>query len=280
MSGHKGLIGKELLKRLKSEGHDFVLGIDLRDKENPRDVREINNLEISNEIKQKTDIFFHLAANCKVNKCIKEPEWAFENVEGVFQALEFCRKNNIKKFVYFSSSRVLYPEKNPYTASKLYGEELCKSYKKTYGIDYIIIRPSTVYGPGPDPTNRLMNIWLNKALNNENLEIYGNKDKTLDFTYVNDFVNGIMLAFNNSFQNERENKEYNIATGKGIKLYDVAKEIIKQTNADSNIVLKEPEKQQPQQVETDISKIQKLGYKPKTDIKQGIKNCLDYFNKK
>lgn len=275
MSGHAGLIGKELVKKLKSENYEFLLGIDPRDKENPLDIREINNLDISSEIKENTNMFFHLASNCKVNKCVREPNWAFENVRGVFEALEFCRKNNIKKFVYFSSSRVLYPEKNPYTASKLYGEELCKAYKKTYGIDYIIIRPSTVYGPGEDPTNRLMNIWLNKALNNENLEIFGNKEKTLDFTYVDDFVDGIMLIL----ENGKWQGKYNIATGKGEKLYDVAEEIIKQTGTDSEIVFKEPEKQQPQQVEVDISEIEKLGYEPKTDIKEGIKKCVGYFNK-
>ena len=273
MSGHRGLIGKELVKRLEKEGNKFMLGIDLRDKERKLDVRNINKTEITSDIKENTNIFFHLASNCKVNKCINNPDWSFENVEGVFQALEFCRKNDIKRFVYFSSSRVLSPERNSYTASKLYGEEMCKAYKKCYGIDYIMIRPSTVYGPGEDPTNRLMNIWLNKALKNEDLEIFGDKEKTLDFTYINDFIEAIMLAFN-EWDSE---KEYDIACGKGIKLYDVAKEIIKQTNSSSQIIFKEPEKEQPQRVEVDISEIQKLGFQPETEISEGIKKCVEYF---
>lgn len=152
ISGHKGLIGRFLKKRLENEGHECVLALDQRDEENPLDIKEIDKFN------EKADMFFHLAANCKINKCIAEPEWAFDNVLGVYHTLEYCRKNNIKKFVNFSSTRVLYPEKNSYTSAKIYREELCKAYKKCYDIDYIIIRPSTVYGPGKDPTNRLMNI--------------------------------------------------------------------------------------------------------------------------
>jgi nucleoside-diphosphate-sugar epimerase len=270
ITGHKGLIGKQLKNTLEKQGHEFVFGLDLRDKQNPLDIKKINSLGLDENIK-KADIFFHLAANCKVNQCINNPKKAFENVLSVFEALEFCRKNNIKKFVYFSSSRILSHEKNPYTASKIYGEELCKSYKKCYDMDYLIIRPSSVYSPGQDPTNRLMDIWLNKAKNNQDLEIYGNKEKTLDFTYIDDFINGILLLL----KKEKWNKEYNIATGKGENLYQVAKEIIKQTNSNSKIVFKNQEKQQPQKVEIDISEIKKLGYKPKTNIFQGIKKCLE-----
>lgn len=107
-------------------------------------------------------------------------------------------------------------------------------------------------------------------MNNENLEIFGDKEKTLDFTYINDFIEGTILAFNNP----QWNKEYNLTTGISEKLYDVAKEIINQTNSDSEIVFKEQETEQPQQVEIDISEIQKLGYEPKTDIRTGIKKCL------
>ena len=84
---------------------------------------------------------FHLAAFCKINQSISNPKRCHEdNSEGTFSVLEFCRKNNIKKIVFFSSSRVLNRERNPYTSAKLYGEELCKAYQECYGIDYNIVR--------------------------------------------------------------------------------------------------------------------------------------------
>ncbi|MEA3248233.1 MAG: NAD-dependent epimerase/dehydratase family protein [Nanoarchaeota archaeon] len=263
ITGHKGLIGRRLKRRLEVEGNECVLAIDIRDKENPLDVRDISKKEISN-----IDILFHLASNCKINKCIDNPEWAFENVEGIFNSLEFCKKNKIPKIVYFSSTRVLCPEKNTYTSSKLYGEELCKAYKRCYGIDYIIIRPSTVYGPGEDITKRLMAIFIENARNNRNLIIYGNKDKTLDFTYVDDFVEGVMYSL------QRWNEDYNIAGDDEEKLIDVANEVISQTKSLSKIKFESPETEQPQRVKVDISKIISLGYNPQIKIKEGIFRCL------
>ncbi len=263
ITGHKGLIGRRLKQRLEGGGNECILSVDLRDKSNPLDVRNLSKKEIS-----KADILFHLASNCKINKCVDNPEWAFENVEGIFNSLEFCRKNKIPKIVYFSSTRVLCPEKNTYTSSKLYGEELCEAYKKCYGIDYIIIRPSTVYGPGEDITKRLMSIFINNAKNNKELVIFGDKDKTLDFTYVDDFVEGVILSL------QRWNESYDIAGNDEMKLIDVANEIISQTKSLSKIRFAPHEIEQPQKVKIDISKIRALGYNPQIKVREGISKCL------
>lgn len=253
ITGHMGLIGKPLKKKLLDLGNVCVDCVDKRDN------LETNTDEMS-DWKTKADIVFHLADNCKINQIIKNPELAFENSRGIESVLEMCRKNKIKKIVYFSSSRVLSEEKNPYTASKKYGEELVKSYSKCYGIKYIIIRPSTVYG-GHDETNRLINIWLNNALHGKDLIIYGADDKTLSFTYINDFINAIKTIL----KKDKWNTEYNIA-GSTEYLYDVAKYIIQWTQSTSKIVFKINELEQPQNV------------KLKSDIKCpiGIKDGIKY----
>ena len=152
MTGHKGLIGSFLLKRLIEQGHEPVLLIDKRSGENILDINKI-------KLNEPVDIMIHLAAFCKINKCIENPELAFRNnVIGVYRILEFCRKNKIPKIIFTSSSRVLSKEKNSYTASKVYGEELIKGYSQCYGIDYVIVRPSTVYGPFNDKTRRLIDL--------------------------------------------------------------------------------------------------------------------------
>lgn len=251
MTGHVGLIGTKLKKALDNNGYQFIRGLDKR-------VSIHDNTTNTKNTKLNADIVFHLADNCKINQIIKNPELSFENVRGIESILEMCRKNNIKKIVYFSSSRVLSKEENPYTAYKKYGEYLVKAYSKCYGIEYIIIRPSTVYG-GLDKTNRLMNIWISNALQNEPLEIYGDLNKTLGFTYVDDFVNGVLGALTLKW-----NSEYNIS-GKEEKLIDVAREIIKQVNSKSKIVLKPIELEQPQKVNI------KSNFDCPTDIKKGIK---------
>ena len=191
MTGHKGLIGSFLQERLEREGHKIVLGID---KVEDREVGILDYLDLEDE---KVDMLIHCAALCKINKIVDNPKIGFGNVDDINTVMEFCRKNKIKKVVYFSSSRVLSRERNAYTAGKSYGEEMCKAYRDCYGIEYIIIRPSTVYGPVEDRTNRLMNIFINNALDNKDLIIFGDpKTKTLDFTYVEDTVEGFVNIVN------------------------------------------------------------------------------------
>jgi UDP-glucose 4-epimerase len=270
LTGHKGLIGSYLKKKLEKEGHRTIQGIDLREGKN---ILNIDNLKI----KDKIDLMIHASAHCKINQSIKNPELAYKNnVEGTFKILEFCRKNKIPKIVFFSSSRTLSKEKNPYTASKIYGEELCKAYQNSYGIDYIIIRPSTVYGPFWDKTQRLMHIFITNSLEGKDLEIYGNLEtKTLDFTYINDFIKGTMLAINHP----RWNKEYNISGKEEANIYDLAKFIIQETKSQSQIKVFDSEIAQPQQVKVNISEIEKIGYSPQVDLKEGVRKTISWYEK-
>ena len=266
LTGHRGLIGSFLKKRLEKEGHKIVLSVDLREGNDVKDLEDYL-------IEDKVDMVIHCAAFCKINKTITEPSIGFRNAEDTFSVLEFCRKNNIKKIMYFSSSRVLSDDKNPYTAGKFFGEELCKSYKECYGIDYLIIRPSTVYGPFLDKTNRLINIFINSALRNEDLKIFGDPEtKTLDFTYVDDFVEGIILTLEGNW-----NKEYNISGGQETNIYDLAKFIINETGSDSKILILDKEIAQPQKINVDISEIQKLGYNPKISLWEGVRKNIEFL---
>lgn len=268
ITGNKGLIGTSLQKRLLSKTHNIVASVDLRSGTN---ILDINTLPIS---KQPIDLIIHAAAHCKIKQAVDNPPICHVNdVDGTFEVLEFARRNKIPKILYFSSSRVLSKEQNVYTAAKLYGENLCKGYHDSYGIDYIIVRPSTVYGPFWDETKRLMHIYMTRALRNKDLELYGDpKIKTLDFTHVEDFVDAIMLALDNDW-----NKEYNISGGEEYKVYDLAKDIIKKTNSNSKIIIKNADTAQPQIVSCNITEIQKIGYSPKIPLSQGIDECIQFY---
>ena len=264
MTGEKGLIGTYLKKRLEKEGHQIIQIIDA--------VKSKNILDIGNiELKEKIDLFIHLAAHCKINESIKNPELShLNNTDGTFKILEFCRKNKIPKIINFSSSRILSKEKNPYTASKIYGEELCKAYNDCYNIKYVIIRPSTVYGPFWDKTERLMHKFIVNALTNKDLIIYGNPGtKTLDFT----FIDATMLAI------KEENKEFDISGEEEYNIYKLAKFIIENTQSKSKIVINDEEIAQPQKVKLDISKITSKGYKPKHDMESGVLITINWYRK-
>jgi len=268
ITGHKGLIGTSLLRRLTQDGHEIVLAIAAREG------FFVDSLENINGFDGKIDVFIHMADFCKINKTILYPVLGHKNGINSYRILEFCRRNKVPRVVYFSSSRILSREKNPYTAGKIYGEELCRAYFQCYGINYLILRPSTVYGPFNDITHRLTDVFIRNALRNRPLEIYGNpKTKTLDFTYIDDFIDGVMLAIENSSWQ----KEYNISGGREYKIYDFAKMIIEKTDSKSEIVIVDKEVAQPQEICVDISEIRKLGYDPQVSIEEGIHRCIDFY---
>jgi len=271
MSGSAGLIGSKLKERLDKK-NKCIMEIDMRKGSN---VLSLDSIRLTQKT-QHTDIFFHLAAHCKINEGTLNPELPhINNCQGTFQALEFCRKNNIKKFVYMSSSRVLSKEMNPYTASKMYGEWLCEAYKQCYNIEYLVIRPSTVYGEHHDLTTRLITKWVINAMTGKPLEIYGDKEKTLDFTHVDDFVDGITCLLDN--WDRSKNDSYDICGDDCRKLTDVSMLIADRVEGEFCVLMKEPELAQPQQVKVDISKIKKFGYEPKIKIEEGIDRLIEFY---
>jgi UDP-glucose 4-epimerase len=264
MTGYKGLIGSFLLKKLREEGHVPALLIDEREGSFLKDLKN----KIFNE---KVDVVFHFASFCKINKCVEKPSLAFENnVLGTYSVLEFCRKNKIPKIIFTSSSRVLSKEKNSYTAGKIYGEELIKGYSQCYGIEYVIVRPSTVYGPFNDLSERLVDIFILNALQNKELKIFGDQNKTLDFTYIDDFIDGLLIVA------KEKNKEFDLSSGESVKVSEVADFVISLAGKGKK-VFDNPEISQPQQVSLDISPIRELGYLPKVRIQEGLKRTFEWY---
>ena len=257
LTGSCGLIGSSLHKRLEARGDKAVGLIDMRGKPHYADIREMGDWHTKAQI----DIMYHLASFCKINESIKFPEKAFEhNVRGTYEVMRFCCRHNIPKIVFTSSTRVLYAEKNPYTASKVYGEEIVKSHE----MEYVIIRPSTVYGPHWDETKRLIRIWITAAIRGEELKIFGDENKTLDFTYIDDFIDVFLQA------STYTNKEFNIGSGKETLLRDVAQYIIDIVGKGS-IGYYPAEKLQPQNVVIDTD------FPCNTNIKDGLDKTIEFY---
>ena len=255
LTGHKGLIGSVLLNRLLQAGHTPIELIDIREGRNIRDMMELKS-------KERVDVVFHLAAFCKIKECINEPwlPW-LNNVGGVHAVMEYCRKHDVPKIVFTSSTRVLYPEKNVYTASKVYGEELVQSY----GLDFSILRPSTVYAPFKDQTERVTHKFIEAAFAKKPLKIYGDKNKTLDFTYVDDFVDALLAC------SKEKNTIWNVGTGREVKLFDVAQYIIDNTGGLGTIEFHPPEKLQPQRVVVDTD------YPCPTTMEEGMLKVINFW---
>jgi UDP-glucose 4-epimerase len=198
------------------------------------------------------DCIIHLAANCIIRDVILNPELAKENVDATYKIFEYARQNNIRKIVYFSSSRVTHQESNPYISSKVFGESLCKAYYDAYGIDYIIIRPETVWSKG-DKHKRVITAWIEAAKANEEIMVFGNKRKILSPIHVSSFVQVFLKILNNFMKGLNEQRIYSIS-GRPRTAEDIIKTIKEAYNSDSKVFYGSPELTQPQeQTKSDIS---------------------------
>ncbi len=296
VTGSSGTIGTRLCEKLIENGFN-VTGID---KKPNRWNEKVNEITITGNLQDKKfteklprdfDMVIHLAANARVyNLCIN-PEMAKENIETTFNILEFCRKNNIRKFI-FASSREIYGNtkrtvhkendinlnscESPYAATKLAGEALVQSYKKCYGTNFVIIRFSNVYGMY-DESDRVIPLFIRQTKENNNLIVFG-KEKTLDFTYIDDSVSGILLCIQ-KFEYAKNNT-FNIASGNAVKILDAAGLIKKMMKGKNKIIIKENRTGEVLKCVVDITKAKQiLGYKPKTDFAIGIKKSIHWYLK-
>lgn len=163
---------------------------------------------------------------------------------------------------------------SPYTASKIGGEALFEAYKRCYGIDVIIWRFSNVYGMYDDSI-RVVPLFFRQASAGEALKVFG-KDKCLDFTYIDDCVEGIMLGIEK--WDSAKNDTYNLAYGEGTTILHLAERMKELLKSDSPVEIGTARTGEVTHYIADISKAQrKLGYQPKTPFDRGIEHAVEWY---
>jgi len=296
VTGSSGTIGTRLCENLLESGYK-VVGVDNKPNtwnpklnENTILVDLKNKQEIFEKISNDVDLIIHLGANARVYNLVVEPNLARDNFESIFNILEFTREKKISKFmfassreVYGNSQEIIHPEnhisvdncESPYTASKIGGEALVHAYSRCYNIDSIIFRFSNVYGMYDD-SDRVIPLFIRLCKEGKDLSIFG-EDKLLDFTYIDDAVEGVKLCIE-KFESCK-NDVYNLAYGEGISILETAKMIKKHLDSESKILLLENRPGEVVKCITDISKAkEKLGYSPKTTIVEGIKKTIEWYS--
>jgi len=297
ITGSSGIIGTRLTEKLISEGYEIV-GIDKRENKWNKEINEntligdLRDKKNFEKIPEGIDLIIHLAANARVYDLIENPEKSFENIKILFNVLEFSRLRNIRRMI-FSSSREVYGEnssmnklqseenqirggENLYSASKISGEFLIKAYNKSHGLNFLILRFGNVYGMY-DEYDRVIPAFIRKCKKNEDLTIIG-RDKRIDFIYIDDLVEGIILSIKKF--DKIKNETINVGSGLATPIMKIAEFIKKEMRKENSIIIKDNRTGEVLNSVLDISKAKRiLNFYPKTNIEEGLKKTIKWYNK-
>ena len=308
VTGGEGFIGSWIVEKLSRMGHR-VTTIDCREtydviaresldkiyqwrQRNWKRVTKIQGnvtMPLDRVWLRKQDIVIHLASYPRARIVHDHPEMGVENiVVGTTGMLQDCVEYGVKRFVYVSSSMIYgdfadgADEKtvpnpvNIYGEAKLTGERLTQQFNRAFGLEYVIARPSGVYGAGDIP-DRVLSKFFDAAMNNQDVSVHG-ADNRVDFTYVEDAADGIIRC---ALEKQAANKIFNITAGSANSLGEAAKKIIQLTGSNSQIKDTGKNKLYPNRGTLDVSQAQQLlGYRPQHSFDQGIAKYYEWLQNK
>ena len=260
ITGGAGFVGSNLAEKLSENDHYNVTIVDnlstgSKDKIPHRcnfikcDVNNYNDIS-QIMLKYKFDYVFHYAAIVGVKRTQESPISVFEDIKG-FDNIMMLSKNTGVKHVYFSSSSEVYGEsesypqsvdstplnaKFPYAIVKSLGESYLKSYNQEHGLDFTIFRFFNTYGP-KQSQDFVMSKFINLALNNNDITIYGDGSQTRTFCFVKDNIDTCIKIFEEKLL---INKTINLGGGIETTILELAETIIKLTGSDSKIIFLPP----------------------------------------
>jgi UDP-glucose 4-epimerase len=321
VTGGAGFIGSHICERLIKEGTEVVVLDDfstgkLTNLEHINgDLRmikgKVENYNAVSEAIKDCDIVIHEAFPYGKSGMGLEEQYIEEGVIGTFNVLKASVKCGVEKVVNASSVAVYgipkylpLDEKHPintflpYGATKYAGELYCKTFSKLYGLDTVNLRYFYVYGPRyAQFDHSAMVNFLNRSLEDKTLLIYGDGSQIRDYTYIDDAVEGTLLA---AIKKNLSGATYNLSYVEGITILELAKKVAKIVDEDIKIRFADNKEYRYSDEYTlipigltkkvgdtwidernyvgDITRAKKeLNYTPKVKIEEGIKGTVEWL---
>ena len=237
------------------------------------------------------DYVFHLAAMISVPESMsKIAECIQINNLGMLNVLESAAEHGVKKLCFSTSAAIygdnpvvpkietMFPEpKSPYAITKLDGEYYCKMFTQEGKLQTACLRYFNVFGPRQDPKSAYaaaVPIFIEKALNNEDLTIFGDGEQTRDFVFVKDVV-----AANAFFAQSEFTGVHNIAYGGKITINDLASEIIRLTNSKSKIIHLPERAGDVKHSMAAVDKLKATGFVPNHTFAEALEYTIEAWKK-
>jgi len=255
-------------------------------------VGSILDRDLVREAVKSVDFVFHLAALVSVQESVENPnDYAEINSGGTAIVLEEAARAGVKKLI-FSSSAAIYGDdptvpkvesmpaepKSPYATSKYEGERDCLSFTDEGRLATVSLRYFNVFGPYQDPGSEYaaaVPAFIEKAIRNEPISIFGDGRQTRDFIYVND------VAAANAFfaLQSQATGVFNVALGKQITITDLALTIRDLTKSSSAIHYSAERPGDVKHSVAGVDKIHAAGFRPVCGLTAGLRTTIQFFRK-
>ena len=305
ITGGAGFIANTLIRRLIETNHITIYDNFTRDtltgsglKNHPRltiiegDVLDGAKLD---QVLRGFDLVIHAAAIAGIDTVLRDPVKTWEvNLLGTANVLRAANRHGVTdRLLDFSTSEIFgsmaynSTEEDTaisgsagearwvYAVSKLAGEHLVKAYHQMHGLPTVTVRPFNVYGPGQTGEGA-MQIFIKRALKNEDICIYGDGNQIRAWCYVDDFVECLMRCLSSP---KAIGQSYNIGNARAvITVLGLAETICRVLNSKSKIIFKDALSADIGLRIPSVRKIEEdLGFKAQIDLEEGVRRTADWF---
>ena len=300
ITGGAGFIGSHTVDALiASKSHDLAVLDDLSSGQRERldpsirfhhaDIRNADEVRLIVD-RERPEVLMHLAAQMDVRKSVAEPSFDAEiNIGGLLNLMEAGRERGLKRVIFASSGGAIYGEQerfpcdeqhrcrplSPYGVSKLATEAYLFFYKMQYGIDYLALRYSNVYGPRQDPHGEagVVAIFCGRILAERPCTIYGDGEQTRDYVYVGDVARANLAALNIPAWGA-----FNIGTGLETSVNQLFGSLarIAGTNQPPVLAAMRPGEQRRSVISAERAAAE-LGWLPEIALEEGLKRTFESF---
>ncbi|MFC1632036.1 dTDP-glucose 4,6-dehydratase [Candidatus Omnitrophota bacterium] len=302
ITGGAGFIGSNFIRQLLNKYSDYsVVNLDKLTyagrKENLKDLRDhqrykfiqgdIGDLNTVNKAISGCDLVINFAAESHVDRSIVDAsEFINTNVYGTYTLLAAAKEHQIPLFCqistdevygsrvegYFKEQDLLTPS-SPYSASKAAADHLAHSYYTTYQLPVIIIRPTNNFGPYQFP-EKIIPLFVTNAVSGEKLPVYGDGQNVRDWLYVLDNCAAIDFIIHHG----RAGEIYNVAGNNQLNNMDLTRLILKFMGRGEDLIKFVADRPgHDRRYALDNSKLTKLGWRPKHNFEQALKETIDWY---
>lgn len=296
IAGHKGMVGSAIYRNLKKNGFEKLL-VKSRNELNLLDQKKVYEFLIH----EKPDFIFIAAAKVggiHANNTFRA-DFIFQNLQIACNLINGAHEANINNLCFLGSSCIypkdsiqpikeeyllsgyLEPTNEPYAVAKIAGLKLCENYRRQYNRNFIALMPTNLFGPNDNyhPENShvipalIRRAHEAKVNGTKTLTIWGSGTPMREFLYVDDLAEACHFVMNKNYVGDF----LNVGTGKDISIKETVEEIVQVVGFKGELKFDTSKPDGMKKKVMDTSKINNIGWKPKTSFKEGLKKSYQDF---